>query len=243
MSAMPGLPEVVQKPIAAWTKALETELGDDLVGILVHGSVARGEYRPGESGVDAVVVLKQASFEKLEAIAKAMRDARYAARVEATILTEDEIAGAADAFPLLFDEIKRCHILLVGRDPFLAVRVGETHKRLRIEQELRDAQIKMRTVVTDAGGAREAIGGAVARKVKQVRAAVHALLRMKGLACAEDLASVLAKAGEVYGVDVASLHKAREEPDTAYASLTTLLQKTIDDVESLEVHSMSPSRP
>src|SRR6185295_16125809 len=96
------------------------ELGDDLVGILVHGSVARGEYRPGESDVDAIVVLKEESVDKLEAIANAMQVARYSARIEAMILTEKEIAGASDVFPLLYDDIKRCHFLLTGRDPFSA---------------------------------------------------------------------------------------------------------------------------
>lgn len=240
---MSGIPEVVRKQVDAWTNALATVLGDDLVGILVHGSVARGEYRPGESNIDTVVVVKEASFAKLEAMGAAMREARYAARVEATILTEEEIAGAADAFPLLYDQIKRCHILLVGRDPFVDVRVRETHKRLRIEQELREAQIQMRTVVTDAGGAREAIGGAVARKVKQTRGAIHALLRLKGVTSAEDLASVLTAAGETFGVDVAPLRKAREQPHAAYASLTKLLQLAIDDVGSLEVSSIMPARP
>ena len=236
------IPSVVQKPIEAWTKALQNELGTDLVGILLHGSVARGEYRPGESNIDAVVVLKTVSFAKLEAIAVAMREARYAARVEATILTEEEIAGAADAFPLLYDQIKRRNIVLAGRDPFTNVRVRETHKRLRIEQELREAQIQMRTVVTDAGGAREVIGGAVARKLKQVRAALHALLRLKGNTCGEDLASVLAAAGNTYGVDVAPLSNAREQSDAAYAALTKLLHLAIEDVGGLEVHSMMPAR-
>jgi predicted nucleotidyltransferase len=229
-----GLPASVRERLAEFTKTLETALGDDLVGILVHGSVVRGEYRPGESDVDVIVILEKADFAHLEAIGNAMQLARYSARIEAMILTEVEIAGASDAFPLLYDEIKQRHILLTGRDPFAAVEVHDTHRRLRIEQELREAQIRLRRAVTDAFGAREAIAGAVVRKIKQVRAPLHALLALKGIACAPDLPSVLTKIGETYAIDVAPLRAAREAPDVAHATFVALLTKTIDDVNAME---------
>src|SRR5687768_2220214 len=229
-----SLPSDVRTRVEEWTKSLEKTLGDDLVGILVHGSVARGEYRPGESDVDAIVVVKEASFEKLDAIANAMQLARYSARIEAMILTEQEIAGASDVFPLLYDDIKHCHFLVAGRDPFAAVEVHETHRRLRIEQELREARIRMRRAVTDAAGAKEALGGAITRKVKQVRAPFHALLAMKGVACKPDLAVVTEEACKLYGVDAAILRNAKEAPHKAFAAFTTLLDKAIHDVNDME---------
>ena len=228
-----ALPVVVKERLGEFTAALETALGKDLVGVLVHGSVVRGEYRPGESDVDVIVVLVRADFAHLEAIGNAMQLARYSARIEAMILCESEIAGASDAFPLLYDEIKRHNILLVGRDPFESVVVHDTHRRLRIEQELREAQIRLRRAVTDAYRAREAVAGAVTRKVKQIRTPLHALLALKGIASASDLTSVLAKLSETYGVDLAPLRAAREAPDAAHAVLVTLLTMTIDDVNGM----------
>jgi predicted nucleotidyltransferase len=234
MAGVEALPSGVRDRLAEFTKNLETALGNDLVGILVHGSVVRGEYRPGESDVDVIVILETADFAQLDAIGNAMQLARYSARIEAMILTESEIAGASDAFPLLYDEIKQRHVLLTGRDPFASVEVHDTHRRLRIEQELREAQIRLRRAVTDAFGAREAIAGAVVRKIKQVRAPLHALLALKGIVCEPDLASIIAKVGETYGVDVAPLRAARESPDVAHATLVALLTKTIDDVNAME---------
>jgi len=233
MSDDKQLPSDVRARLEEWTKALSKELGDDLVGILVHGSVARGEYRPGESDVDAIVVLKEESVGKLEAIANAMQVARYSARIEAMILTEKEIAGASDVFPLLYDDIKRCHFLLAGRDPFSEIEVHDRHRRLRIEQELREARIRLRRVVTDSAGAREALGGALVRKIKQVRAPLHALLKLKGIDCSADLAAVTAKACEVYGVEIEPLRAAREAPESGHAAFTTLLDKAIDEVNAM----------
>jgi predicted nucleotidyltransferase len=229
-----ALPSTVRDRIAEWTKSLQAALGDDLVAILLTGGVARGDYRPGESDVNAIVVLRDASFAKLDAISSAMQAVRYGARVEATILTEHELPGSCDAFPLLYDEIKRSHLLLVGHDPFASAVVRDTHRRLRIEQELREAQIGLRRSVTDALGAREAIGGAVSRKVRQVRRPLRALLGLKGIVSKEDLASVLACAGKTYGVDPAPLAKPREEPEAAHGALTRILAAAIDDVQRLE---------
>jgi predicted nucleotidyltransferase len=229
-----NLPVHVRQRLEELTQELTAALGDNLVGVLVHGSVVRGEYRPDESDVGVVIVLEKAEFADLDAISSALQTARYAARIEATIITEREIAGASDAFPLRYDDIKQRHILLVGRDPFASVEVHDRHRRLRIEQELREAQIRLRRAVTDAFGAREAIGGAVARKIKQVRLPLHALLALKGIACAPDLWSVVTKVGETYGVDVEPLRAARESPDAAHATLVMLLTKTIDDVNAME---------
>lgn len=229
-----ALPSNVRDRLTEWTKSLEAALGDDLVAILLTGGVARGDFRPGESDVNAIIVLRHATFEKLDAISSAMQAVRYGARLEPTILTEDELPGACDAFPLLYDEIKRWHIILVGRDPFASAVVHDTHRRLRIEQELREAQIGLRRVVTDALGAREAIGGAVARKVRQVRRPLRALLALKSMTCKDDLASVLACAGGLYNVDVSALSKPREEPEGAHASLSKLLAAAISDVNALE---------
>lgn len=228
-----GLPPSVRQRITEWATSLESALGDDLVAIMLTGGVARGDYRPGESTVNAIIVLREASFAKLDAISSAMQAVRYGARLTADILTEAELPGSADAFPLLFDEIRRWHITLVGRDPFLGARVLDTHRRVRIEQELREAQIGLRRAVTDALGAREAIAGAVARKTHQVRRAIHALFDLKKVACKSDLASVLACAGAQYGIDVAPLATPREAPELAHTTLTALLAAAIDDVYAL----------
>lgn len=232
--AVASLPAHIKERLDELTKSLSSALGDDLVGVIVHGSVVRGEYRPGESDVDVVIVLAKAGFAALDAIGNALQLARYAARIEAMILVESEIAGASDAFPLLYDDIKSHHVVLIGRDPFSAVEVHDTHRRLRIEQELREAQIRLRRAVTDACGAREAVGGAVVRKVKQMRAPLHALLSLKGIACEPSLPAVLAKVGETYGVDVAPLRAARETPDAAHDAFVALLDKTIEDVNGMD---------
>lgn len=214
--------------------ALVKSLGDDLVAIVVYGSAARGGYKEGQSDVDLAVVLKAAPRDKLEKISNVMQLARYSARIESIILTADEIARAADVFPLLYDDIKRCHVTLHGASPFDSLAIADKHRRLRIEQDLREAQIRLRRAVVDGLGASNALAGAVLRKAKQVRGPLHALLELKGIACDDDLASVLTKSGEVWGADAATIRKAKEEPGKAHDALVALLAKATDDADKME---------
>ena len=228
-----GLPPTVRAKIEAWKETLAATLGDDLVAILLTGGIARGDYRPGESDITAIVVVKDASFAKMNAISAATQDVRYGARIAPTFLTADEIPGAGDAFPLLYDDVKRFNIVIFGRDPFSAVVVHDTHRRVRIEQELREAQVWLRRAVTDAMGAHEAVGGSVARKVRQVRRPLAALLKLRAAPHEDDLTSVFAAAGARYGVDVAALANPRENAEAAHAALTKVLAAAIADVEAL----------
>lgn len=227
-----GLPPTVRAKIEAWKDAVASKLGEDLVAILLTGGVARGDYRPGESDITAIVVIKDASFAKLDAISAATQDARYGARIAPTFLTAAEIPGAGDAFPLLYDEIKRFNIVIHGSDPFAQVVVHDTHRRLRIEQELREAQVWLRRAVTDAMGAHEAVGGSVARKIRQVRRPLAALLKLRAIACKDDVASVFAAAGQRYHVDVTALATPREKAEAAHDALTKVLAAAIADVEA-----------
>src|SRR5262245_38323612 len=85
------LPASVRAQLDDLRRSLEQTLGHDLVGLLVYGSAARGEYREGRSDVDLMVVVREAPRPKLDAIANALQLARYAARIEAMVLTAAEI--------------------------------------------------------------------------------------------------------------------------------------------------------
>ncbi|APR84345.1 Hypothetical protein A7982_09694 [Minicystis rosea] len=228
------LPAPVRRRLDDLKKSLESALGNDLACLLIHGSAARGEYREGYSDLDLMVVLKEASRDKLAAIANPIQLARYAARIETMILASAEIPRAADVFPLLYDDIRRCHILLAGTDPFSALAISDRHRRLRIEQELREAQIRLRRAVIDAQGSRDALGGAVFRKLRQLRGSLRALLSLRGRDVGDELDSVLGDACALYAVDPAPLRSVHESPDAAHDALAKLLAAAVDDVDKME---------
>jgi len=232
--ALECLPPSVGAPLGRLTEALERACGANLAALVVYGSAARGGFVPGESDVDLIVVLGDTSIAQLRAISEPLQLARYSARVEAMILKLDNLAAAADVFPLLYDDIQQRRVLLSGTDPFGAIAVNDTHRRLRIEQELREARIRMRRAVVDALGSESSISGAVARKVKQLRSPLHALVRLRGIQSGDRLEAVLAACSKLYAVDTAPLLNVAAAPESAHTALRTLLDTAIVDVDALE---------
>jgi predicted nucleotidyltransferase len=231
--ALDALPPATRAPLQALKEGLEKAVGSNLAALVVYGSAARGGYVPDESDIDVIVVLDDTSLPQLHKIAEPLTQARYGGRVEAMILKRDNLARAADVFPLLYDDLRQRHVVLSGRDVFAGLAVADTHRRLRIEQELREARIRMRRAVVDALGSESEITGAVARKVKQVRSPLHALLCLKGKECDDRLEAVLAAAGREYGLDTSPLTRVREQPEAAHTALRALLDFAIEDVDRL----------
>lgn len=228
------LPRSIQARMEDLVRALKDALGEDLRSVIVHGSVARDDWREGESDIDVLVVLERSPRALLEKLTDPFAIARAAARVEPMILVESEISRAADVFPLLYDDIKRHHLVLYGSDPFADLVVDRRHLRLRVEQELRELKIRLRRAVTDAAGHKPALAGAVTRKVRQARFPLRALLALLGAECSDDLETILTKAGKRFVVDTHALLRTKEKTDEAIDALAELLDKAIHAVDTLD---------
>jgi predicted nucleotidyltransferase len=230
-----ALPTSIASRLDELAKTLEAQLGNNLVSLLAFGSAARGGWDSGRSDVDLVLVLKNPSTKELLAIANTLTVARTALRFEAVILQEDEIHRAADVFPLFYDDIRSCHVLLAGKDAFANLEISDAHRRVRIEQELREVQIRLRRVVVDTLGASNPLAGAIERKVKQIRGPIFALLALRKTPAIDDhLESVLAQARDTWKVDIKYLQNPRKNPTKALESLNTLLSAMIDEVDRME---------
>lgn len=233
-ASLDALPPDVRQRLDALCEGLAAALGDGLVAVIVFGSAARGGWRAGKSDVDVMIVLRDDSREVLARIAHPLLIARYAARIEAILLRESEVARATDVFPLLYDEVREDGVVVRGASPFARLALSDKHRRLRIEQELREARIRMRRMVTDGDGGARALGQVVERKIRQVRSPLRALLRLDGADPGAGLDAVLQAAGSRFGVDVAPIARAGEAGGEAYDALTRLLEAAIDDVDKRE---------
>lgn len=232
-----SLPATVAPRLEELERALVGALGSELVAIIVFGAAVRGDYRPGHTDIELLIVLKSAAPDKLAPLANPLAMARFAIRVEAMILTLAEIPRAADVYPLLYDSIRQSHTLLYGTDPLAELVISDRHRRLRIEQELREAQIRLRRVVTDCLGQPDALVSPLARKLRQIRAPLHALLGLRKVTCSERLNDVLAAAGKVYSIDIAPLTKIKEKPSDALTTLSQLLDAAVHDVDQMPEES------
>jgi predicted nucleotidyltransferase len=234
-SKLERLPSNTKTKLEELREALVAALGKDLQALVVYGSAVRGGFQEGRSDVDLLVVLRRDDRALLEKIGGALLLARTSARIESMILRGDELQRASDVFPLLYDDVRSRHVLLHGEDPFAGLEISDVHRRLRIEQELRDARIRLRLVLSEAPLLPRLLNGAVSRKVKQLRSPLQALLRLRGHEVDDSVESVMQEASSLYDVDAKALLRFDEAPEAAYDALTRLLDAAITDVDALEV--------
>ena len=233
MTHLETLPAPIKSRLDELVLSLTKSLGANLIAVVAHGSAVRGGYQAGASDIDLVCVIDEDDATTLAAIGPALELARFSARIETMILTKAEIARSADCFPLLYGDIARVGAALHGSNPFAALTIRPDHKRLRIEQELRELRIRLRRAVVDHGPTQN-LGGAIERKLKQARGPLWALLELRGEAKDDALASVLEATAAAYRVDPAPLGSAREDSMAAYATLAALLDAALADVDARE---------
>jgi predicted nucleotidyltransferase len=234
MTELKNLPPELRARLDELVTSLKTELKDNLVSLIVFGSAVRGGWIERKSDVDLVLVMRDPSREALLSIANMLSVARSALRFEAVILAADEIPRAADVFPLFYDDIRSCHEVLAGKDPFAELEISDQHRRIRIEQELREMQIRLRRAVVDSLGVPAQLAGQVERKVKQLRGPLHALFTLKKAPAKNDsLESLLEHAKTTYGVDTKPLFEVRQDANAALDTVSKLLGLAIDDVDRM----------
>jgi predicted nucleotidyltransferase len=225
------LPVQVRSRVEELVASLQKSLGPGLDAVVCYGSAVRGGYVADKSDVNLAVVLADDAPATLEKIAPALRVARAAARVNAILLRTDELARSSDVFPLLYDDIRGCHSVLAGRDVFSDLVIHDKHRRLRVEQELREAQVQLRQIVTSDGVAAPLLAVAVARITKKIRGPLHALLSLMGKKLDDELPNVLRVAGETWHGDVAALVSPEREPRAALAALRSVLDGAVKDAD------------
>ena len=119
-------------------------LGSGLRSVVLYGSAARGDYEPGTSDLNLILVLDTLSPAVLEQLAPALRRWESRRQPLPRLFTPEMIADSADVFPIEFLDLKARREVVVGDDPFLAVPVHSTHLRLACERELREKLMRLR---------------------------------------------------------------------------------------------------
>jgi predicted nucleotidyltransferase len=139
-----NLPANVNAALDRLCAELGRAAGNNLAGVVLYGGLARGRYRPGQSDINVVVLLREASCAALTAINPPLKAAWRAIRVEPFLMTPAEVPSAASVFSSKFLDIKSHHVLLTGEDPFAGLAISREDLRRDLRESLRNIRFRMR---------------------------------------------------------------------------------------------------
>lgn len=205
----------------------------EVVSAVVYGSYVRGGYRGAASDIDLALVIRGGELGELAA---PLRAAWHAARIDPWIVRDTELAGLCDVFATRVRDIQRAHELLHGEDPWPALVVPRPALRLRVEQELRNRQLRLRRaqVLGDASAVAKVVHAALAG----LGSVLELVEELAGSAEPGDLVAAAARRFDVPRDDVARVldrhGRASAPPAEVLPSLAALLDRAVAFVDGLE---------
>jgi hypothetical protein len=151
-----GLPDDTQKLLQTYVKDVKGVFGKQLEGMLLYGSAVRGEFLPGRSNLNILLLVSSydsAILKKYSALHRHWSKEQF---VVPLFLTEEELHTSAAVFPLEFLEIQEQHRVLGGHDPFIGFHVKTDRLRDAVVQGLTSNVLRLRQRYVEGGGSDDA---------------------------------------------------------------------------------------
>jgi hypothetical protein len=152
-----GLPDEYQQHLRAYVKDVQRVFGDSLDGVLLYGSAVRGEFLPGRSNLNIVLVVKSTKADQLKKYSALHRRWAKEQIVVPLFVTQADLPAMSLVFPLEYLEMQEQHRLLAGQDPFVGFKVDQRHFLAEVLQSLRGNLLRVRQRFIEGGGSEEAI--------------------------------------------------------------------------------------
>jgi predicted nucleotidyltransferase len=134
----------IDDPLRELVGSLSKALHGDLLAVVLYGSAARGEYHERHSDLNVLCILRQVGARELELVAAPLRAWVRKGQPAPLFLSEEEVRGACDVFPIEFLDLRDGYRLLYGEDLVASIQVNTANHRRQLEHELRSRVLRLR---------------------------------------------------------------------------------------------------
>jgi predicted nucleotidyltransferase len=196
--------ETVERVVTPFLAAADAALGAGYSALL-YGSSARGDYLPGRSNINLMLVLDDASPERLRALAPAFAAWRRTAAEPPLLISRAEWARATDVFPIEITDMRTGYKVLRGADPLASAQVDRHDLRQALERELRGKLLRLRQGYAAAAGDTKRLGELASGSVATILVLLRSLLTLAGRPVPASPASLATEAASLLGVAAGAL--------------------------------------
>jgi hypothetical protein len=183
----------VARVVDPFLAAADAALGDRYSAIL-YGSAARGDYLPGRSDVNLMLLLDAASPALLQSLGDGLRAWRKSTSEPPLVMTRAEWARATDVFPVEIVDMQAGYAVVRGSDPIAGLRVDRRDLRRALEREFRGKLVRLRQGYAALAADPQALGAMAAGTVSSVLVLCRGLLVLLGRPVPSDPAELGAAA-------------------------------------------------
>ncbi len=172
------LQEDIHAPLRGFLRSIKKQEALVSQAILVYGSAARGEFLQGYSNINVLIVPEEITQIVLQQWSRIHKQWSREKIIAPLFLTHRDLRQSWDVFPLEFLDIKECHVLLEGRDPFSELHVNSTHLLFQCRQEVHANLLRVRQCYVEGWGRIEAIQALLPLSVTTLLPCLRGLYRL-----------------------------------------------------------------
>ena len=192
--------DAVERIVGPFLSRVDAALGGGYSAVL-YGSAARGDFVPGRSNLDLMLITDDLSPERLAALGPAFATWRKSDYEPPLVILRSEWARATDVFPIEITDMRCGYEVLRGSDPVAGLSVAPADLRHALERELRGKLLRLRQGYVAAGGDAGALGVLAGRSSGTVLVLLRALLVLLGRSVPAEPSEVAAAAAAAMGFD------------------------------------------
>ena len=175
--------------------------GDDLISIILYGSGAGKNYRPGKSDINFMIVLSEEGIERLDKAFKVVETWQKRKVAIPLFLTELYVESSLDVFPIEYLNFQRNHVLVYGKDILEEISFDQELVRLQCEREVKGKLLLLREAYMETRGKGKALREVIGQSIGAFIAIFDALLYLKEQEIPKDRRDVVNLACDIYGLN------------------------------------------
>jgi hypothetical protein len=149
-----------------------------LKSVMLYGSAAAGDFVPGASNYNLLILMEPVATGELDAIAPTILAWSRAGHPAPLVFTPAGFLSSTDAFPIELLDIQQSRRVLWGPDLLAEMRVQPKHLRLQVERELTGKLLSLRGQYLLTAGKPEAKLELMARGLSTILVLFRAALRL-----------------------------------------------------------------
>jgi len=135
---------IAERDLTDLVSKLKNAAGANLLSVVLYGSAATEEFRPGHSDLNVLCIMRSLGREDLSKLHDAAAWWAKKGHPAPLLLTLDELQHSADIFAIELLDMKKAHRVLHGEDLVASLQVPMDLHRLQVERELRNNTLRLR---------------------------------------------------------------------------------------------------
>jgi hypothetical protein len=193
--------EVADRIVTPFLERVDEALGGGYSAVL-YGSAARGDFVPGQSDLNLMLILEDLSPAALRTLSEPFGLWRKSGYEPPLVISRAEWLRATDVFPLEITDMHCGHEVLRGVDPLAGLpRVAPEDLRHALEREFRGKLLRLRQGYVAAANDSSVLGSLASQSARTILVLLRGLLVLLGRPVPREPLEVAAAAAASMGTD------------------------------------------